>query len=1130
MFSFLRILVFGRVSGRTVFARTALPVAVLAVAPYLAAGAASGPLTANPAQWTVELGGGATSGPVRIGTPEATEAIAVALASGKIALFDAHGQKMREMSLDLAPGAAPVGAGGRLYAADTWGALYCFNLQGERLWKYSREDRFGSGYSYLVAADLDGDNQPEVIVAGQRGWLYAIDGRGRLRFELKVTGFRLSAPSVGDINGDGVPEIVFGDDDGEVYCVSARGAVLWSARQGDARFGRSLPLVADADGDGRYEVYMPVATGGDGPGVYAYNGLNGKLLWRAASQMQSYNSTIIADVDGDGRNEVLFGDKNTRLYAFDSAGRALWDRQLDGTGVFFAGVVADLEGAGHATIFQQARGPGLTGKSLYAVDSAGRIVDSMPLAGGGGHSPVLCRFGGERDLKLVVISAAGKMICIRPPQKEGAARILWGGTRGNGAFTGFLPSPRAAAARSAAPRPVDGANAIHHLALEGRNLLGVAPPPENAIAAVRVTDPDGAVHLTIMRPGDALTGSFAAPKTGQYRTAVMWIDRASGRVLRDERAIYTLDPARTEDIHAQADFRREVAGLREKLGRHDELAEYFLSLARGFGPARREERPYQVALLREAARRRPAGTLMVRQLANPWPDLDAVAALEAATPVPGAVSVSLLGNEYESAALALSNLAPREATVRIQTEAFVAASSAGAGAKPSTAAYQVLEVRDTPLIRRTATGKVSEDPLPLAGEGNTFRLGPGETRKVWLTFRSTGLAAGRYTSRLVIGDLLALDPPLEVPVTVDVDTVRLPEKHSYYHNNWLYLASIQDPVILENTIADATSHGTNVFCIPPVSFKVDEAGALGAMNGVAHDRIVERLRGRAFFLITGTVGLEWPAGAKPSDELRERALADGIRRYGEHMTGMGVDFKEWAFYVKDEPGLMGQDAAYDQWMADMRRLKAIDRRIQLYADPAGGARPEMLKQVEDVVTVWQPALDLYRDYPEGLSAIFRKGLYWHYEAPGEQRELDPLGYYRAKPWVAYGAGMTGGGYWVYSFSPYWFFERSLTTEYGSVYLTEKGPVTTKRWEASRDGAEDFELIAQLERTARAAGEGGRDALALIAEAVAFVTKGQEQATDISRKLHSYTPDFAAWMQYRARLIEAQRRLDAKGVR
>jgi hypothetical protein len=65
----------------------------------------------------------------------------------------------------------------------------------------------------------------------------------------------------------------------------------------------------------------------------------------------------------------------------------------------------------------------------------------------------------------------------------------------------------------------------------------------------------------------------------------------------------------------------------------------------------------------------------------------------------------------------------------------------------------------------------------------------------------------------------------------------------------------------------------------------------------------------------------------------------------------------------------------------------------------------------------------------------------------------------------------------------------------------------------------------LRRAARASSSpDAKAALALIDKAVAFVTRGQENATDISRHFHTYAPDFQTWMDYRARLITAAEEL------
>jgi hypothetical protein len=116
--------------------------------------------------------------------------------------------------------------------------------------------------------------------------------------------------------------------------------------------------------------------------------------------------------------------------------------------------------------------------------------------------------------------------------------------------------------------------------------------------------------------------------------------------------------------------------------------------------------------------------------------------------------------------------------------------------------------------------------------------------------------------------------------------------------------------------------------------------------------------------------------------------------------------------------------------------------------------------------------------------------------------------------------MNGGGYWVYSGEDWWL-PSPLRSEYVTVYPTDRGSVTTKRWEASRAGIEDFELLRMVRDAAlRSPSPRAQAALSLLGEAVRYVTHGQEEVTDISRQIGPYTPDFDRWMAYRQKLIEA----------
>lgn len=393
---------------------------------------------------------------------------------------------------------------------------------------------------------------------------------------------------------------------------------------------------------------------------------------------------------------------------------------------------------------------------------------------------------------------------------------------------------------------------------------------------------------------------------------------------------------------------------------------------------------------------------------------------------------------------------------------------------------------------------------------------------MWLTFRSRDLAAGDYHAAITVGDLASFEPPIETPVTLTVYPMRLPDRVSYHHINWVQLAGIQDDERREAVTRDALDHHTTVFCIPQVTVRVDLEGHPISGDTESHDRLVNRLKGKAFLLIEGAVGIAWPSGAKPDGALQERAFAEALRWYGEHMTSLGVDYSEYALYPVDEPGIRGHDKAFEAFIALVNRIKAAEPRILVYADVTGGANAQVIQPIKDLIDAWCPDLHLVREHPDEAATIFKHGKqYWHYEAPDDQRNLNPLGFYRMKPWVAFGLGMNGGGWYIYNGGENaWFFDPNHD-EYGTAYFAESGTVSTKRWEAARQGIEDYELLRMLREAAQHdASPKGWAALDLLNETVAFVTKGQDHVSDISRQLRPYTPDFDQWTARRDRLIQA----------
>jgi len=1108
-------------------------------ASLLAAPSTRAVLPAGQVGWELDLGGNVLGPATPFGPVEQAGGVLATRRSGEVLLVGPRGEKHFTMILDR-PAETPAVAAdlegkGHLsvVAVDGWGSIYCFDEHGQRRWKYARTVQSGD-LRWPVFLPHGNQGEQAILVPDSRGHLVALDSQGRQWLEVSATRYRVSVPAVGDVNGDGQPEIFFGTEGGEVYCASDRGELVW-ARSLSGCFGRTLPLVADANGDGPYEVYLSTAFNNPQPGLFALAAATGQPLWKAPSVMQSYRSTVVCDLDGDGRNEVLYGDKNTSLYCLGATGERRWTTQLKGRGIFSAPAVADLQGNGSGTLFITVRDAGSDGKSLYTLDAQGKVLDELELPGGGGASPLLCRFRGQTDLSLVVMPGSGRLRCYRPEQKSSAAKILWAGVRNDPANAGFVKS--AHPARSPAPGPAPEATQAHARAVAqgGFNPLPLpSSVPGAETISLRTVRPDQSVRLELysVEPSSGQTDlGFSTDQPGDYDVTLRWHAADGRRVLREERFRYRLDREPRADQKQLASLQQALRTLAQRSPRLNPLAARLqtdaaaaleragLSQSSADFDAWRAQSQQIGALIRAVADPAIDGTLLVRQLDDPWETAPGPGLSGDRSHAANPVRVQMLGNEYESAVITLTSLQPVPATFHLACGPFECSSR-------QVAASEVLELREVLRVAPYGTDAPVEDALPRLGEGQTVRLEPGETKKIWLTLHSRALAAGTWQAALRAGDIAAADPPVSIPIRVEVDRVRLPDQRAYHECNWLYLDGLRDATVREATARDALEHGMNVFVLPGVSLPVDAQGRPGEASSAAHDQLVHELNGRAFLLISGPVSLQWPAGAHPDAATQAGAFAQALRWYAGHMQSLGCPFSDFAIYIQDEPGLMGRDANFEAFVARVKEFKAAEPRLQIYANPAGGARAELLQPLQDLIDVWAPDLHLVREQPEALKRIFQHGkYYWHYEAPADQRDLDPLGFYRMKPWVAYQMGMTGGGYWVYSSAAYWFADPNAGVEYGAIYPTERGPVTTKRWEASRDGIEDFELLWLLKQTAALSpAEARQRAEALIDEAVQFVTRGQEHVTDISRHLHPYTPDFRRWMDYRRRLIEMQRQL------
>ncbi|HEX5131271.1 MAG TPA: C25 family cysteine peptidase [Candidatus Krumholzibacteria bacterium] len=177
-------------------------------------------------------------------------------------------------------------------------------------------------YTCPAIADIDGDNVNEIVVGTQGDSVFVLnaDGSSVAGWPKKFVSDISGSPAVGDIDGDGFPEIVICEFGGNVTVLNHDGTTLWVRYfQNQLTFGPS-PALGDLDGDGKLEVIIPSKN----RNLYAVQ-WNGTDLpgWPVvyASLSWTESSPVVADIDNDGSLDVVLGDENKFLNAWSATGQ-----------------------------------------------------------------------------------------------------------------------------------------------------------------------------------------------------------------------------------------------------------------------------------------------------------------------------------------------------------------------------------------------------------------------------------------------------------------------------------------------------------------------------------------------------------------------------------------------------------------------------------------------------------------------------------------------------------------------------------------------------------------------------------------------------------------------------------------
>jgi len=852
---------------------------------------------------------------------------------------------------------------------------------------------------------------------------------------------------------DGSGRVAVGSGDGEFFCLDDKGNILWHRPMGSAM--DSSVSVGDLDTDGRADIFLVTESG-----VIARLDEDGNVIWTLDMKMRTDASGAIADINGDGKLEYVLCTHLGRLLVLDNSGEVIFYR---GLGV---------------------------NNAYNATPTFGHVMKKRP-----GLQMVVC--GGD----------SGKLFCFATPMPANAV-IQWGAFRRDYTMVGSWPGPAQPVVASMTPE-----NLAWDQILTGQGVrFRIANPRDRALRAeAACTTPTGSRHAVTSQVW-ATQGQLILPLDvlvpGTYSFSWSLLD-ADGKAIASGARQVCLEPfandralvekACLESRSAADEVQATLPLSAAALGREARLlADTAAALAPAQDACLRSDASSQqqaisdTAALVVSAQRAQCVAAVVRKAVPLGPGTSVIAfegpvwdsvgvndLLPAGIAAPLEITRRVVPGEHQAVALNLFNVTDRELQVRVLIEAPGGVTVAPHYAFPVP----------------TSTGDVAWDALPELDETAAISIPSLSSRQLWLDTATDAAAAGdrQVTVRLEAingaGVLeapkseMAVAPP-ETLVHIELKVLPFPmaPAGAFRLCTWAYVESSQFKDIADATYENLWSHGNNVYTItalPEATY--DAQGRLAAPLDYAKlDAAITRWRGKDVVLLLNGFPALTPASG--GDGYGSQAYRIALKPYLDdlvaHMAALGFDREHFALYPIDEAGGTGWPSINAQ--AEFGKMvRAANPGVQIYAD-AGGPDPAMMAAIAPYVDIWSPGVNLVSTEPEKFNIMRATGKtlwsyncsYNNYNKPltsGRSNKAgDVVSEYRIAGIWAFRHGLTGAGFWTSLTGPEDPWTRTRT-EYLMLYRGRTRPVTSRRWEAVREGIEDFRILAALKSRLDATG-------------------------------------------------------------
>jgi len=415
---------------------------------------------------------------------------------------------------------------------------------------------------------------------------------------------------------------------------------------------------------------------------------------------------------------------------------------------------------------------------------------------------------------------------------------------------------------------------------------------------------------------------------------------------------------------------------------------------------------------------------------------------------------TVVPGEHEPVSLKLFNITDQEIQVRVRwkTEA-------------ESIVVTPLQSRPSP----TSKGGISWDPMPELGSADIITIPSLSTREIWLDLALGAIPAGDHNIAVTLealdgaGVLGAPRIPRSVApptVTVDIALKVIPFDMAPPGAFRLCTWSRND----DAAVADMLAHGSNVFINSLPAPIYAEDGSISGLDMKDLNTFVKWFEGHdVFLLFSGAPRLKGKVG----DDIFAQELAVYLKLLVAEMAEMGYDKDHFAVYSHDEPGGHGWHAVHA--VIDFgKAIHAVDPDIMIYVN--GGGEEPMFQAFAEVTGVWCPGINMLPEDSASMDIIRNNGKHlWTYNCSysfsrpvgPNLKDINVVGEFRLAALFNFSYGATGMGYWSYNISEYpW---GRIRDEYTLTYPGREQVVSSRRWEAVREGIEDCRIALALQQ-------------------------------------------------------------------